>query len=213
MTNIIITKTRRGLQSIEEWETFAGDWTKDSDPMDTRIFFKCRETYCSRTWTMKPEDYRQIDVKENPIPCPECGSFNINARWCVLDRPYTYVDNDLKNEFVDDIFEDLKEYRAHNQHPPLDHQVTLFPETTKHIVFRLNRNVPSRYDRNHFYEEFQRYIPENHEGHRTWHNRSGAPSDVTSWDHHTAENNKNFYRCILYSVSQKSIKGGTGGSA
>ncbi len=205
MVNIIITKTRRGLHSIEEWETFAGDWMNDSDPMDPRVFFKCRETYCTRTWTMLPHEYREVDISENPITCPECGSYNVSARWCVLDRPYTYVDNDDRNDFVDKIFTDLKEYRAEHQHPPLDHQVTLFPETTKHIVFKLNRNVPSRYDLNHFYEEFQRYIPENHSGNRIWHNRTGVPTSVTSWDHHTVENNKNFYRCIIYSVSQKHV--------
>ncbi len=90
MSDIVITRSRRGLFNVEEWETFAG--VNGAGPIDTRVFFRCREPSCWRIWTMYQEAYRVIDIEQNPIQCAECGSYNITATWCnVKERPYTIV--------------------------------------------------------------------------------------------------------------------------
>lgn len=96
MSNIIITRSRRGIFNVEEWETFNGtswdNYHEDNPNPDTRVFFRCREPSCWKIWTLEQAAYRVIDIESNPIQCSECGSFNITATWCdVTERPNTWI--------------------------------------------------------------------------------------------------------------------------
>ena len=231
MADIIITKSRRGLFNTEEWETFAG--VNGQGPVDTRVFFRCRQPSCWRIWTMEQSAYRVIDIESNPIQCAECGSYNVTATWCnVNERPYTYIgfDSDANIDLseIKEYFSDLKEYRDNHGGSDPDHSSTLFLNAAWNIWIDYTKigtnwtingeSVPYPYDQQQYFEVFHRFLPTVLD--TAFYTGTGK---ATKWSEqeiqervYTPIDNKNFYRCIINMVIQTEhvpATGGTGGSA
>ena len=209
MADIIITRSRRGLFNIEEWETFAGP--NGDGPNDTRVFFRCRNPSCWRIWTMEQFAYRAIDIESNPIQCAECGSYDITATWCnVKERPYTWIGPPNHKSNITDYFKALKDYRKDHDGLDPSHSSSTFINVASNIW--INYPPQANYSRAQYFEVFHTKLPTLQD--TNFYSGNSAASKWTDIpeDEYYVKNNKNFYRCIINMVIQTEHTGGTGGS-
>jgi len=192
---IIVSKSRRGLFNLDEWETFAG---KDGNgPVDTRVFLRCRNPSCWRIWSLARNTYAEINIDTHPMQCDECGKFNITASWCDLkDRPKTYIGgaNPPYSEYVAYSAAWTRIQTARNHQPkPIEPN----PADLDLIMHEI-----------HFNSTYMKDHPELQDGHvqELWHEYiekfPGAGFDDATkrprW-------NNEFYRAILFMVIQTEV--------
>jgi len=120
---IQLTHSRRGLYSINEYETFRGKF-KDlnnnlipiSEAYEPIVYMKCMTN--SHQFPYRPEDgniyipYSEFivkDLKQYPLKCPKCETESLIFKFCKLeDQPRTF--NDLNHKHI-------KEHRDVIDHP------------------------------------------------------------------------------------------------
>lgn len=240
MSDIIVTRSRRGLFNVEEWETFAGE--NGGGPVDTRVFFRCREPSCWRIWTMEQAAYRVIDIEQNPIQCAECGSYNITATWCnVNERPNVWIGYGTTGTTLstwltmtyDKHLQALRDFRdehgGRDPRPEDGAAWTSYQFMLTNVYIDYNKiggtyvvngeTMSYPYDRNHYFEVFHNHLPNLTD--IPFYTQTGkatqwVKSEVTSGDTkriYYPKFNQNFYRCIINMAIQTEFTGGTGGSA
>jgi len=109
---IQLTKSRRGLYTLDEYLTFRGEFKDAADELiplpeayEPIVYMKCSNSHQypvrpeSGERVMSYEEFASRDFQTDPFECPNCKVQNIKFKVCLLeDQPRTF--NDPNHRFI-----------------------------------------------------------------------------------------------------------------